>query len=137
MQNLLFDWRLFGLFQISFFTNNDRQRRINFELIDNKISSLRSDNSACIYPYMADALSSFAYKIYVRGQNDLKPVAIINKTKHAFSIPAKKRSAKEYCTISFGSNTIVHIIQVSYFTAERDKWNNECRFCNISVTTTA
>lgn len=43
---------------------------------------------------MADALSPFAYEIYLVGHNDLKPVAIINKAKHAFDTPARKEVQK-------------------------------------------
>lgn len=84
------EW-LFGLFRISFFTGENRQRRmIFFQWIGSQLKAVRSNGSAGIYPSMAKALSPYSYEIYLVGRQDLNPQAIINKSKNAFSDPHKK-----------------------------------------------
>ncbi|EPY31306.1 hypothetical protein STCU_03522 [Strigomonas culicis] len=86
VKNLPEDMWLFGLFRISFNIGSERQRRIIFfQWIGSKLKAVRGSNRAGIYPSMAKALAPYSYEIYLVGQNDLHPQAIINKSKNAFS----------------------------------------------------
>lgn len=86
VKNLPEDQWLFGLFRISFFTGQNRQRRIIlFQWIGNKLKASRNGNMTGIYPGMAKLLEPFSYEIYLVGQADLNPQKIITKSKSAFN----------------------------------------------------
>lgn len=94
VKNLPEDQWLFGLFRISFFMGEQRERRmIFFQWIGSKLRAVRSAGSHGIYPGMAKLLAPFAYEIYLVGAGDLNAQAIINKSKNAFNDSRKKNSA--------------------------------------------
>ncbi|KAG5498755.1 hypothetical protein JKF63_03043 [Porcisia hertigi] len=85
VKNLPADAWLFGLFRISFSNGETHQRRmIFFQWIGSNLKVVRSDSRSGVYPAMAKALSPFDYEIYLVGQQDLNPQAIIAKSKSAF-----------------------------------------------------
>ncbi|CCW68117.1 unnamed protein product [Phytomonas sp. Hart1] len=85
IKNLPNDKWLFGLFNISFNSQEEERCLIFFQWIGNKAKIVRDRGSSAIYPAMSKLLSPYSREIYIVGQVDLVPSVIINKCKNAFS----------------------------------------------------